>query len=175
MPSRLMDIILPTIPPMLYVIIGAIITYMLNVRRSTHEKLWELRRVAYGSILAEMKYVEYVLDSADEYIKKDEMRYFAGQAFIHHNAAIGKHMLTVRKNYMDNYLILSEKFISEFDLLLNYLDSTYPDFDPQEEHTHFASAIRAAQPKLLRQARSEMPVKLSIWQRVLSMWQRVCH
>jgi hypothetical protein len=146
--------------------ISAIITNALNVRRSTQEKLWELRRVAYGSILAEMRSVEYVLDAAEEHIQEDEMRYFHGEISNRHNETISGHMSVVRKSYMDNYLILSDAFISEFEVLLGSLDDRNPNLDPSEAHEQFASAVRAARPKLLRQARTEMPVRLSLWQQV---------
>lgn len=139
---------------------GAILTNVLNARRSTQEKLWELRRVVYGSILAEMQSVEYVLDAADEDIQQHgEHSYFGEKISREHNELISGRMKTIRESYMDNYLILSDIFIVIFEKFLYSIDDRNPNLDPPEWHEQFASALRTARPKLLRQARSEMPVR----------------
>ncbi|MGO9673609.1 MAG: hypothetical protein ACLPSF_05490 [Methylocella sp.] len=139
------------------------LTNALNARRSTNEKLWELRRTAYGSILAELTAAEWVLDSADEYIEEDETRYFydVDPAWSRHSPLIGGHMEIARKSYVDNYLIMSERFIELFESFLRSLDNKDPNLSLPEEYEAFAAIIRAARPKLLQQARREMPLPRS--------------
>jgi hypothetical protein len=138
---------------------GAILTNVLNARRSTDEKIWELRRTAYGNILAELSAVERILRSADEYIQENEMGYFEGKVSRAHDESIAQHMELVRKSYTDNYLILSNRFIRLFEEFLRSLDHGNPYLNPPEEHDIFAAAVRGTRPKLLQQARNEMPLR----------------
>ncbi len=139
--------------------LGAILTNALTARRSIDEKLWELRRAGYGAILAELGAIEVILDLADEYIRENEIRYFGEDVSRMHNENISEHMRLLRRSYTDNYLICSDKFIGIFENLLHSLDSRDLNLMPPEEHEMFSSAVRAARPKLLRQARDEMPVR----------------
>jgi hypothetical protein len=43
-----------------------------TARRSSDEKIWELRRTAYGIILAKFIAIDRVLDNADQIISKDK-------------------------------------------------------------------------------------------------------
>jgi len=138
---------------------GAILTNVLNARRSTDEKLWELRRNGYGVILAELSAIERILSSADEYMQENETRYFDEKVSRAHDERIAWHMELVRKSYTDNYLILSDRFIGLFEEFLRSLDHGDPNLIPTEEHEIFAAAVRAARPKLLQQARNEMPLR----------------
>ena len=154
------------------VVVGALLTNLLNAGRSTDEKLWELRRIAYGSILAELKAVEWVLESADECISEDEYRYFDAELSRRHNETMSNHMQVVRKSYLDNYLTMSDRFIAVFEDFLRSLDDRDPNLMPPEEHEKFADAVRAARPKLLQQARSEMPLRRGLLNRVRGLLSR---
>jgi hypothetical protein len=79
----------------------AFLTSALGARRSKDEKFWELRRVAYGSILAELIAVEWVLDTAEEYIAEDACRYFQGDASSRHNELISCHMQLIKIIYRE--------------------------------------------------------------------------
>jgi hypothetical protein len=147
---------------------GAVLTNTLSSHHSNEEKIWELRRVACGSILAKLTEVEWVLDNADEYIQQDEMRYFHEDISNKHKEIIANHMISVRKSYTDNYLILSDRFIALFEDFLRSLDDRYSNLLPPEEHEKFAVAVRTVRPKLLQQARSEIPLRGS------SLWERIC-
>jgi hypothetical protein len=143
--------------------VSVVLTNWLSSHSSTKQKLWELQRAAYGSILAELAAVETVLDSATEFIEENEERYFDDEASTRHDATIRSHMKSVRKSYTENYLILSDRFITLFEDFLRSLDERSPDFLPPEEHEKFAETVRVARPKLLQQARSEMPVPRKLW------------
>jgi hypothetical protein len=53
---------------------GVILGSRLSYRQSFKEKIWDLRRVAYGVILSELAAIEHICASADEYINEAAMR-----------------------------------------------------------------------------------------------------
>src|ERR1700730_13063322 len=103
-------------------------------------------------ILAELTAVERVLGSADEYIAQEETRYFHDDnddnISRRHSKVISSHMDIARKSYVDNYLIMSERFIALFKTFLRSLDNENPNLSELEEYEEFAAAVRAARPKL---------------------------
>jgi hypothetical protein len=143
---------------------SAIITNTLNARKSLDEKIWELRREIYSSVLYALSEINNVIDGADESIHEDKYRYFESKEYDNDYKIIHSHMKSIRKHYSGNFLIMSDKFIS---LLEDFLHSLFDvDLDPSDSHKNFAEAVRAARPKLLRQARSEMPFRRSLLERV---------
>jgi hypothetical protein len=138
-----------------------VLNHVFTSRRSYDEKIWELRRTAYGTILVELAEVENVLGYVDEYIQRNsEEWYFNNDISGKHTSIIAEHMRIIRKLYTDNYLILSDRFIYLFERFLRALDeSNNPNLSPPEEREIFAAAVRAARPKLLQQARSEIPLR----------------
>ena len=65
-----MDILTPLITAgaaVLAVIVGNKLSYT----RSYNEKIWDLKRPAYGLILSELGEIEGICDSADEYIDQE--------------------------------------------------------------------------------------------------------
>jgi hypothetical protein len=153
--------------------LAAFLTSLLTARRSNDEKIWEMRRIAYGIILAELLAVERVLDDAAEYIEEDKSRYFHGKEAESHNTIINRHMLAIRKSYTENYLVLSDPFIAIFEAFTHQLraSSTNQNLMPFEYLSDFEKAVRLARPKLLTQARSEMPLRRTLRDRL--SFQRV--
>jgi hypothetical protein len=139
--------------------LGAFITNALSRGRAIDEKLWELRRTAYSGILTELLNVERILDSAADYIAEDAMRYFHSETFASHNERISKSMTKVWELHASNYLILSEPFLEAIERLFDRLNNVDPNRMPDEEHELFEAAIRAERPKLLEQAKGEMPIR----------------
>ena len=154
MPDIPASVIVTAVTTLVSGALGAFITNVLNSRRSTDEKIWELRRTSYGSILAELAAVESVLDDIDSDIVLG--RHFTQEITNTYNKETGTHLESARKAYTDNYLILSERFIELFEDFLRSLN--YEVQYPPEEYKVFSGVIRAARPKLLQQARSEMPL-----------------
>src|SRR4051794_9359236 len=111
-------VVVTTITSLISGMLAAFLTHLLTARRSTREKLWDLRRVAYGTILAELHAVERVLDTALEYISEDEDSYFHGPAFPKYNEIISTHMSYAKQAYTNNYLILSAAFITLYEEFL---------------------------------------------------------
>jgi len=142
-------------------VISAFIANILNARRSNAEKLWELRRAAYGTILAELKQVELVIDRADEYIQEDLHRYYDSEVSIRHNQKISHRMALAQASYQDNYLILSDQFIILFENLLRSFEGV-EYLLPPEIHDAISKAIRTTRPKLAQQGRNEMPIQRNL-------------
>jgi hypothetical protein len=92
------------------------LTNRLSCRRTQKEKLWDLRRQAYGEILSELHAVERILGSMDEGISElGEMNYFEGRYSNEDNTRVNEHMGKIGRRFSEDYLILSEKFIALFE------------------------------------------------------------
>lgn len=157
MPDISANVIVTAVTTLVAGAMGAILTNVLNARRSTHEKIWELRRASYGLILTELAEVESVLDELDRRILLDAAS-ITNDVSNAYNRRTGTHFESARKAYTDSYLILSNRFIELFEVFLRSLDYV-DDLSPSEGHKMFSAAIRAGRLKLLQQARSEMPLR----------------
>jgi hypothetical protein len=141
-------------------IIVAVLTSWLSYARSSKEKLWDLRREAYGTILSAWATAERICDSADEFIgERGEIEYFESTYSKSHDAEIGKQMTIANKRFSDDYLILSDEFIAIYEHFESEAYADNPNDMPPDEHDRFASAIRKNRPLLLGCARAEMTVK----------------
>ncbi len=120
--------------------------------------------MAYSCILSQLAAIEAVLDIADKYMEEDPSRYFASEIINSHDAAIAEGMKTVRKTYNESYIILSDAFAKLYEGLMRRLNEEQdPNGCRLDEHEAFSAAIRAVRPKLLKQAKSEMPVRRTPW------------
>jgi hypothetical protein len=140
-------------------VLAVVIANKLTYSRSSKQRLWDLRREAYGSILSELARAERVCDHADQYIEQDEMRYFESKQSNADSAEIGEHMTAARKRFSDDYLILSDVFISMYEQFTDELRAGDPNDLPPEEHEHFATILRKNRLRLMAQARIEMSVR----------------
>jgi hypothetical protein len=147
-------------------LVAVVVASGLAYRRSTKEKLSDLRRQAYGAILSELAAVERICAVADEFIMEDELRYFHSDESRTHNDKIAEHMGAARQRYTDDYLVLSEQFIALFERFLTELAASSQNDLPPDEHDHFVRAVRQNRPQLLVQARSEMPRHKSLAERL---------
>lgn len=145
-------------------VIAVLLTNQLTYGRGNKEKLWELRRQAYSVILSELVAVERICDSADSYIRQDEVRYYESNYCNDHNSNINDHMAIVRGRFASDYLILSDAFIRFFDGFDEAVRGDYDD-DQREAYHRFAAAMRQWRPRLSAQARSEMPFAGPWWRR----------
>jgi hypothetical protein len=137
-------------------VIGVVVANWLTYHRSNREKVWDLRRQAYGVILSELAAAERICDSADEYIQENVFRYFESEVGRTHDNEILKDLTVARQRVSDDYLILSEAFIAlyaQFDIEKS--GDPY-NGNPPENHDRFAQALRKNRKLLLAQARSEM-------------------
>jgi hypothetical protein len=148
-------IFVSTITALLSGVTVAYFTNKFSASRSTEEKIWELRRASYGLILTELAAVESVLDELDSRILRDAASITLDVSNAY-NRRTGTHLESARKAYTDSYLILSNRFIDLFEEFLLSFDNV-DDLSPSEGHKIISAAIRAGRPKLLQQARSEMP------------------
>lgn len=147
--------------------IGVILANQLTYGLGNRQKVWELRRQAYGVILSGLSAVERICNVADEYIEEDLTRYFDSDIFGKHNEQIHDQMNIVRERFTSDYLILSDEFIALFAEFDDALSTGAPDDDPPEEHDRFAEAVRLWRPRLLAQARQEMPLRRRRFRRVM--------
>lgn len=138
---------------------AVVLANRLSYDRTYKEKLWDLKRPAYGLILSELAAIEQICNSADAYIQEDEDRYFESVAE-KHNEKIAKHFEAISKRIADDYLIMSEDFIALHDELMKEMtgDPYNDDDDASEAHKTFTAAIRKYRPLLLALARAEMIV-----------------
>src|SRR5580704_490803 len=86
-------------------IIGVVTTNKLTLSRSYKEKIWDLRRIAYGTILAELASVEHIYDIGDMYIAEGNFHtYWESKSYKEHQKKINSHMNSVRQVFSTDYL-----------------------------------------------------------------------
>jgi len=139
-------------------VVCVVIANMLTFKRSSREKIWDLRRQAYGAILSALATVERICDSADEYIQEDEERYFHGDDYRRHNSQIAEQMSIARRRFADDYLVFSDEFVALFEKFTRALSDGDLFATPPEEHDHFVEVLRECRLLLLSKARSEINV-----------------
>jgi hypothetical protein len=139
-------------------VLAVIIGNRLSYTRSYNEKIWDLKRPAYGLVLSELGEIESICDSADEYIDQDSERYFE-TAEQKDNTKIAKHFETINKRIADDYLILSVEFHTLYDEFRKAMSTDPYDYsDPSEDHEVFATAVRKYRPLLIKLCRSEIAI-----------------
>jgi hypothetical protein len=144
-------------------VVAVLLTSQLAYGRGNKEKVWDLRRQAYGVILSELAAVDRVCDRAADFMQEDFVRYFHTDYYREHNGQISTHMAVVDARYSSDYLILSDAFLSLFEGFRVALAAGTPNDDPPEEHDRFVGAVKHWRPLLLAQARSEMPLSRTRW------------
>ncbi len=153
-------------------IVAVVVGNKLAYSRSSEEKVWDLRRQAYGVILAELAAVERICDYADELIAQDELRYFHGDHHGVHQSQVAEHIATVRQRFSEDYLIISETFITLVERFFDELGGGSPNEAPPEEHERISATVRESRLRLMAQARSEITFQKSWWTRLYRWVQR---
>lgn len=148
---RLIETLLPALVGLVGVSLGA----WLTSKRTSKERITDLRRQTYGVILSELWEAERLCDVVNEYISQtDEMYYFHSPESSRHNAKISDRMRAAYDRFTSDYLIVSDQFRSLYDAMIADI-SDDPNELPPEEHESFDAAIRKHRPLLLAQARKE--------------------
>ena len=87
----------------------------LTARRSSDAKIWELRRTAYGIILAKFIAIDRALDNADQIISKDKevglvspssAKYY--ELLGHYSACCQKNLLICLRSFFVHWIILTQ-------------------------------------------------------------------
>jgi hypothetical protein len=151
---------------------GVIVANRLTYARSNRERLWDLRRQAYGVILSELAAVEHICDSVDEYVnERSYEEYFNTKSRDRLEAEKAKRMDVVRTRYSNDYLILSEEFIKAYDKFTADASSDPYNDTPPEEHEKFSKGLRENRPRLMALARNEITAKKDLrWPLTWSRW-----
>jgi hypothetical protein len=140
-------------------VLAVVIASRLSYGRAYKERVWDLRRQAYGLILSELAAIEQICDIADEEISETSvMSYFDG----HHRRneeQIREHMSAIRRRFADDYLILSDRFIALYEGLTKEMMSDPYNSLPPDQHDTFCEAIRKYRPLLTSLARSETTIR----------------
>jgi hypothetical protein len=145
-------------------VVAVVIANRLTYSRSSKEKIWDLRREAYGVILSELGAVERICDNADEHInERGYEEYWNSKSRGRDDAEISKHMGIVAGRFSNDYLILSSEFINAYNELTDDMRSDPHNSLPPDEHDTFSNAIRKHHPLLMALARDEMDVKVRWW------------
>ncbi|MGE0061360.1 MAG: hypothetical protein AB7T86_04695 [Xanthobacteraceae bacterium] len=136
-------------------LIGVALGGWLTFRNASKEKLIELRRNTYGSILHELSQIQQVIDVADECISHVGWdRYFTSETEQQHTQKIVGHMSELRKKSSAEYLIISDGFRNLLDEMNKEMSSS--DAEYYEEDDTFDRAIAKYRPLLLAQAKKEV-------------------
>lgn len=150
------DIPISSIVTAVTALISVYVGNRLSSWSSGKAKIWDLRRPAYGRILAALSTVEKLCDSAAESMAENIHRYHDGGHREYIEGKISESMTVARNTFNDEYLILSNDFVAAFEKLTGDLDAIDPNEVFPEDHELFAAAIRKHRPPLLALARREV-------------------
>jgi hypothetical protein len=149
---KAVELLIPAISGLTGVWLGG----WLSFKRSTTEKLLELRRATYGAILSDMWEVERICDIVDEHVSQVGVEtFFHSDASRKFNNMITIHVDAIRKRFTADYLNISDDFRSIYEAM-NRTHSSGDAELPPDEHEHFANTVRQYRVLLLAQARKEM-------------------
>jgi hypothetical protein len=158
-----MDLSLKDVLTPLATVIAVFVTSRLSLRRTSAEKIWEVRRQAYSEVIAALTHVEKICDSADEMIAENAHWYFDSPTSMRHNEQISQHLQRMRTAITDNYVVLSPRFVAAYDDYLEDVSGSENDSPPDEQDT-FSKAVRRCRRRMLEVAREEIAgIKRPFW------------
>jgi hypothetical protein len=143
---------------------GAVLGGNLAARRTYSEKVWDLRRAAYGLIVSEIARIERINDFRDAMMSENSHAYFDSEVRKDHDE-VGKHWAKATQRFADDYLVLSDEFIALFEKMESDADEEEPNEIWPEEMERFFNTIKTARPLLMAQARREV-IKRPTWRSV---------
>jgi len=147
--------IITALTAIISVLIGNYASSWLAYRRTTKEKLWDDRRQAYGFILSRLSSVKSTCAIIDEYTQEDAARFWQGDTHEKYDEMIAEKMKEVWQRLSDDYLVLSDEFISCLEKGFKTGDED-ERWDPYLGHEAFAKDLRDMYPCLLAIAKSEI-------------------
>jgi hypothetical protein len=137
------------------VVVGAILTNRLTFRRSSREKLWDLRRETYSYIVVRLSRAKKQCADINEYLADDPQRFWN----LDKNTTMDRFYEGIREafeRYSDDNLICSPEFIlifEQFDAATN--PDPYND-GPDDTYDLYSTALKKFVPKLVAQAGKEI-------------------
>src|SRR5688572_27076503 len=109
-------------------VIAVVIANRLTFSRTNKEKLWDLRRQAYGVILTELAAIERVYVEVDGFIEMHgEEEYFQSEQLHDDSKIIAEHLTKANNRFADDYLIMSAEFIQIYERMLDDLHNVDPN------------------------------------------------
>lgn len=137
----------------------AVIVARINHNQKGYFDLINLRRVAYGTILAALNSVEVACDAVDSSIADDSHAYFDTKQRHDHEKEMREKLSLAHRKYSEEYLVISDGFISLYEafqaelLVANQLTDSYPN-----DHESFSGVIRKFRPLLLDKAKDDLAI-----------------
>jgi len=144
---------------------GALLGAWLSAGHTHREKVWDLRREAYGVILSEIAMVNRIMSRVVEALKENPHGYFDSPSRPADEARVSEHLKKARQRFADDYLVLSDQFISIFEQMETDISSDDPNDGWLEDQERLAKAINQAHPLLTAQARNEVTKPARRWPR----------
>jgi hypothetical protein len=145
-------------------VVGVWLTNRLSYGRSTKEKLWDVRREAYGAILSELADIDRITKGADEWMDTmGQGEYLGSGAIDEDKVKINGHLKVIWKRYSDDHLIMSAAFISLFENFISEYDRGDPNDATHSKHLRRRKIITKNRALLLAQARREMEIQRGWW------------
>lgn len=138
--------------------LGAVwLGHFLTASHSGKSKLLDLRREAYGRVLAHLKRAEVQCSVIDDHIEHvGAIEYFHGPASNKHASVVGQHLAEARAVVNESFLVASQEFLTVFQKFDVSIDEMDGYASPEEEHAVFAHKLREAMTELLMIARREL-------------------
>jgi hypothetical protein len=109
-------------------LVGVFIGSRLSYGRSIKEKLWDVRREAYGGMLSELAEVDRITKGADVWMATmGAGEYLNSDSSQQDRKKIRNHMSVVWRKYSDDHLVMSDEFIRIFESFISKFDEGDPN------------------------------------------------
>jgi hypothetical protein len=138
------------------IVVGSVLGSWLTSGRTRKEKLWDLKRAAYGTILSEIASIDRIHSFADAMMSENMHMYFDSAQRREHEQRIAKHWDIARGRFADDYLVLSDEFIAIFEKLIADIEADEPNEMWPEEQERISNLVHEAKPRLVERARGEI-------------------
>ena len=143
-----------------FTLAGVLLVTRSNRREAQSERIWDVRKLGYTSVLATLKGASEAANIVHRGFREKPGSgphgYFGSSAHVQEEEAAAKAWASCQLEFNVNQLIVSDEFSAEFERLLESLPTNHDEYDPPEEASRRSACLRRAYCDLLPLAKHEL-------------------
>jgi ribosomal protein L35AE/L33A len=145
---------------LLGVVVGVFLTSHLSYKRSSQEKILNIRIISYNEICSSLENAAIMVSSANEFFAENSERAWGNNRFQELLSRIAETVGVARAVFSKNSLALSNSFSTRFKKFVADIEELdYEDLIPPQKYAELARLLSEAIPDLKQQARKEIGLR----------------